>query len=107
MIKVFISQPMRGKTEEEILSERKRLFEIAKDVMKPTGEECEEIKSFIKGADKEEPLKALARSIEMLSEADVVVFPSNWETARGCKIEHECAWLYDKIIIEDSPKEAE
>lgn len=43
MKKLFISQPMRGKTDEEILKERKALMA---DVYMKTHEEIEVIKSF-------------------------------------------------------------
>ena len=44
--KLFISQPMRGKTDEEILKERKALIA---DVYMKTHEEIEVIKSFFRG----------------------------------------------------------
>lgn len=45
MKKLFISQPMRGKTDEEILKERKVL---TADVHMKTHEEIEVIKSFLR-----------------------------------------------------------
>ena len=45
MKKLFISQPMRGKTDEEILLERKRAIEAAKTKI---GEDVEVIDSFFK-----------------------------------------------------------
>lgn len=45
--KLFISQPMRGKTDEEILKERKALMA---DVYMKTHEEIEVIKSFFESA---------------------------------------------------------
>ena len=47
MKKLFISQPMRGKTDEEILKERKVLIA---DVYMKTHEEIEVIESFFEGA---------------------------------------------------------
>ena len=41
--KLFISQPMRGKTDEEILRERNEAITIAKDIMK---DDIEVIDSF-------------------------------------------------------------
>ena len=46
------------------------------------------------------PLWFLGKSIELLSDADVVYFASGWENARGCRIEHECAVEYGVDIIE-------
>ena len=47
MKKLFISQPMRDKTDEEILAERERAIESAK---KHLGEDVEVIDSFFKDA---------------------------------------------------------
>lgn len=47
MKKLFISQPMRGKTDEEILAERERAISIAE---KQVGEPVEVIDSFFQSA---------------------------------------------------------
>lgn len=36
----------------------------------------------------------LARSIEVLSSADLAYFVDGWENYRGCKIEHDCCIQY-------------
>ena len=40
------------------------------------------------------PLKYLSKSVELLADADVAYFCFGWDTARGCKIEHQCAVEY-------------
>lgn len=98
MKKLFISQPMRGKTDEEILRERNEAITIAKDIMK---DDIEVIDSFFQNAPAEtKPLWFLGKSIELLSSADVVYFCKGWNDARGCGIEHECAKEYGIDIIE-------
>ena len=98
MKKLFISQPMRGKTDEEILKERKEAIEAAERIL---GEEVEVIESFFEKAPVDaKPLWFLGKSIELLSDADIVFFAKGWEEARGCKIEHECAVEYGIIVIE-------
>lgn len=98
MKKLFISQPMRGKTDEEILKERKEAIEAAERIL---GEEVEVIDSFFEKAPVDaKPLWFLGKSIELLSDADIVFFAKGWEEARGCKIEHECAVEYGIIVIE-------
>ena len=98
MKKLFISQPMRGKTDEEILRERNEAITIAKDIMK---DDIEVIDSFFQNAPAEtKPLWFLGKSIELLSSADVVYFCKGWNDARGCRIEHECAKEYGIDIIE-------
>ena len=98
MKKLFISQPMKGKTNEEIEVERAKAIEEAKAVLK---EDVEVIDSFFKGAPVDaKPLWFLGKSIELLSQADIVYFAKDWDKYRGCKIEHMCAIEYDLNIIE-------
>lgn len=98
MIRIFISQPMRDKSEEEILAERERCISIIKERYK--NDDIEIIDSFIKEApDDATPLWFMAKSIELLSTADVAYFVEGWEKARGCRIEHECAISYGINII--------
>ena len=98
MKKLFISQPMKGKTNEEIEVERAKAIEEAKAVLK---EDVEVIDSFFKGAPVDaRPLWFLGKSIELLSQADIVYFAKDWDKYRGCKIEHMCAIEYDLNIIE-------
>lgn len=97
-MKVFISQPMRGKSDEEILSERKQMI---KKVEESATEKTEIVDSFFQDAPAEaSPLWFLGKSIELLSTADVAVFAKGWENARGCRIEHECCVQYGIKIIE-------
>ena len=98
MKKLFISQPMHGKIDEEIEAERVKAIEEAKAVLK---EDVEVIDSFFKGAPVDaKPLWFLGKSIELLSQADIVYFAKDWNKYRGCKIEHECAKEYGIDIIE-------
>ncbi len=97
MKKLFISQPMRGKTDEVILKEREIAIEKARDVL---GEDVEVLETFFDDFSADaKPLEYLARSIKFLAKADVAYFADGWENARGCKIEHECAVEYGIDII--------
>lgn len=99
MQKLFISQPMNGKSDEEIKKERQDALLKAVETY---GEEIELIDSFFESAPHDaKPLWFLGKSLELLSTADIVYFASGWESARGCKIEHECAVAYGLNIIED------
>lgn len=98
MKKLFISQPMRGKSDEEILAERQKAIETAEKVI---GEPVEVIDSFFEKAPvNAKPLWFLGKSLELLADADVAYFAPGWEDARGCKIEHTCAVEYDINRIE-------
>lgn len=103
-VRLFISQPMRGKSDEEIESEREELIAIAKAVYADRGE-VEVIDSFFKGglnvpAGAKAPLYYLSKSLELLATADVAIFAKDWREARGCRIEHECADGYGVARIE-------
>ena len=99
MTKLFISQPMRGKTDEEILAERKKAIESAE---RNLGEPVEVIDSFFQNAPADaRPLWFLGKSLELLSTADIAYFAKGWEDARGCRIENQCAIEYGIEVIED------
>lgn len=91
MKKLFISQPMRGKTDEEIFAERANAIQAAKDSL---GEDVEVIDSWFGDFDGK-ALEFLGKSILLLAQADVAYFAPGWDKARGCQIEHQCAALYD------------
>ena len=100
MKKLFISQPMKGKSDEEILREREKAITKAKETL---GEEVELIDSFFQSAPADaRPLWFLGKSLELLSTADIAYFAPGWEAARGCKIEHICAEEYGIKTITDS-----
>ncbi len=103
-IKIFIAQPMRHKSDAEIIEERYRIIaRINNELFK--GEEIEILNSymedFVDTTLKNKSLNYLGRSIQLLSEADCVYFGEGWREARGCHIEHECAERYGLKIIED------
>lgn len=102
MKKLFISQPMKGKTDEEILREREQAVREAEKYLKENGiqEEVQLIDSFFQSAPVgARPLWFLGKSLELLSTADLVYFAEGWEKARGCRIEHMCAVQYELQII--------
>lgn len=95
-MKLFISQPMKGKTDEQILEERNK----AAGLFILEGENVEVIDSFFKDAPAQAaPLWYLGESIKLLGQADVVYFCKDWQKYNGCTIEHECAVRYGKTIV--------
>ena len=96
MKKLFISQPMRDKTDEEIKEERAKIISI---VTEKFGE-VEVIDSFFESAPHDaKPLWFLGKSLELLSNADIAYFAKDWDKYRGCKIEHVCAIEYGIDVI--------
>lgn len=103
MKKLFISQPMKGKADEEILKEREKAIKSAK---RHLGEDVEVIDSFFQSAPVDaRPLWFLGKSLELLSIADVAYFAKDWDKFRGCKIENLCAIEYGIDVIEDYREE--
>lgn len=99
MKKLFISQPMKDKTDAEILAVREQAIQSAKNLL---GEDVEVIDSFFQDAPHDaKPLWFLAKSLELLATTDVVYFAKDWEKYRGCRIENTCAIEYGITVIED------
>ena len=98
MKKLFISQPMRGKTEEEILAVRKAAIAVTEQFL---GEPVETIDSFLHKTPEvsNTALWCLGRSLELMADADIVYFAEGWQAYRGCQIEHRCAELYGIDMI--------
>ena len=94
-MKIFISQPMSNRTNEQILNERNCIvYKIDKQLNTP----YEIIDSFFDEVyNNENPLFYLGKSIELMSQADLVYFTRGWEQSRGCNIEHECAKRYGLV----------
>ena len=104
--RVFISQPMRGRTDEDIRKERESIMQLMKEIVGP---DIEEIPSFFHGKDREmlKPMRLLGMAIELLSDADTAIFAPGWEEGRGTRIEHECALRYGIHIIDLSDGQIE
>lgn len=99
-MKIFISQPMRDKTNIEIKSETNKIFDFIKDY---TIEEFEIIDSFFQNTLHEHdatPLWYLGQSLELLSQADLCIFAKGYEDYRGCRIEKLCCEEYGIDYIE-------
>ena len=102
MKKLFISQPMKGLTDEEILKAREEIKTRAEQAI---GEQVELIDSFVEDypreINKSIPVWYLGKSIQFLSQADIAYFGGDWRNAKGCKIEYEVANAYGiKTITE-------
>ena len=99
MIKVFISQPMKGKSDEEIKLTRSIIERI---VQKKLNNEADIIDSYFEDypcdqGHKNIALKFLAKSIDKLADADVFFQLTDNGWARGCAIEERCADYYGII----------
>lgn len=99
MKKLFISQPMKDKTNEEIKAEREKAIASVKEKY---GDDIEVIDSFFENAPHDaKPLWFLGKSLQLLADADIAYFCKGWDQYRGCKIENTCAIEYGIDTIED------
>lgn len=104
MKKAMLSQPMAGKTEEEIVATREKAisalkargFEIVNTLF--TDEWYSKESMTARGV-VHIPLCFLAKSLENMSLCHAAYFCKGWEKARGCRIEHEAAKAYGLEII--------
>lgn len=94
-MKVFISQPMAGKTGEEIISERNHIKDL---IRKDYGNDVEFLESFVTDKCPVESKNAgvwyLGRSLEIMSHADMVYFAKGFEKGNGCMLEYDTAKMY-------------
>lgn len=97
MKSVFISQPMNGKSEKEIMKERQRVAGILLTMIGPFNLLDTH---FTHPIGTGTPLEYLGESIKCLSQADLAVFCPGWETARGCRVERLCCEEYGVSIVE-------
>lgn len=95
-IKLYISQPMRGREYDDIIRERKQL--IADAAVALQADDIRPLETLHRNG-KAKPLAMLGRNIEQMAEADAVIFARDWRDARGCRVEHLAAAEYDLKII--------
>lgn len=107
MDKAMLSQPMAGKTQEEIVATREKAvaaltangYQIVNTLF--TDEWYSKEKMEERGV-VQIPLCFLAKSLENMSLCHAAYFCKGWEQARGCRIEHEAAKAYGlKILYEE------
>ena len=102
---IFISQPMTGKSEEEILATRQKTIDKIHQLASKDGEQVNIIDSYIDDATRkhfEERLTDdinwdiywLSQSLQKLALADTIWLCEGWERSKGCNIELKCAIQY-------------
>ena len=104
MKKAMLSQPMAGKTEEEIVATRERAiaalealgYEIVNTLFidEWSSQDAMQQRGVV-----QIPLCFLAKSLENMSLCHAAYFCKGWEQARGCRIEHDAAKAYGLEVI--------
>lgn len=102
-MKVFISMGMKSKSTEQVRVEMEKIFAYINSKLP----EAELVDSIITDADKHIALNGddralwyLGKSIQILSEADIVFFVNDWANFRGCSTERKVAEAYGKFCVD-------
>lgn len=103
-MKAMLSQPMNGKTDDEIKETRDKAiaalsakgYEIVNTLFRDEWYSKEKMEE--RGV-VQIPLCFLAKSLENMSLCHAAYFCKGWDQARGCKIEHDAAVAYGLDII--------
>ena len=104
MMKAMLSQPMAGKSEEEIKVTREKAikaleakgYEVVNTLFT---DEWYNRENMEKRGVVQIPLCFLAKSLENMSLCHAAYFCKGWEQARGCRLEHEAAVAYGLTVI--------
>ena len=103
-MKAMLSQPLAGKTDEEIIATRENAISTLKEkgyeiVNTLFTDEWYSREAMEKRGVVQIPLCFLAKSIENMSLCHAAYFGKGWENARGCRIEHDVAKAYGLTIL--------
>ena len=104
MMKAMLSQPIAGKSEEEIRATREKAIkaleakgdEIVNTLFTDEWYNNENMKE--RGV-VQIPLCFLAKSLEKMFMCHAVYFCKGWEQTRGCRLEHDAAVAYGLTVI--------
>ena len=113
--KVFISQPMNGKTGKDILLTRRKEIEKIKEYFNDDVEIInnyiiDDVRHYTEAMSENAHVKYwniywLASSIKKMAQADVLWLCDGWQDANGCIIECDVASIYGIDTLYPKPKE--
>ena len=103
-MKAMLSQPMAGKTEQEIRETREKAIAALEEkgyqvINTLFTDEWYSDENMRKRGVEQIPLCFLAKSLENMSRWHATYCGKGWENARGCRIEHEAAKAYGLEVI--------
>ena len=99
-MKVFLSHPMHGIPESEVMELRADMQKVLSVLY---NEEIELIDNYHHEdvPDNAGRLWHLGTSIRMMEQADAVFFVDGWDNARGCHVEYEICRYYNLRVLND------
>lgn len=99
MVKIMVSQPMNGKTKEEIEEERENISKLVHEALDELWDEIIIMDTTVEDHENKTDLECFSESIGFMAEADMLVMGKGWEKARGCILEHAIAKEYYVPIL--------
>ena len=104
-MRVFISQPMNGLSDEEIRSVRDKAIEEIKEIYHffDKNNQLEIVSTLDQRPHELLPKNAsrlwwIGRAIQMLEDVDIIYMCEGWKNARGCRVERCVAMEYEISI---------
>lgn len=95
-MKIFLSQPMTGRTNEQIRLERQELVDYYTSI---GHEVIDTVFNFGDVDTKHIGVYYMGYSIVAMADADLVVFMDGWQNSRGCRLELELAKQYEVPFV--------
>lgn len=100
--KAMLSQPMAGKTPEEIVEVRDKAIKyLEKSGFQVVDTYFPNDLKYLTVDILSKPLFLLGKSLMYMSYCDAVYFCKGWDKTRGCRIEHDAAVAYGLEVIEE------
>lgn len=100
--KAMLSQPMAGKTPEEIVEVRDKAIKyLEKSGFQVVDTYFPNDLKYLTVDILSKPLFCLGKSLMYMSYCDAVYFCKGWDKTRGCRIEHDAAVAYGLEVIEE------
>ena len=95
-MKIFLSHPMKGKSQEVIIAEREEAMPLIKALVGTDDFEVIDsvITEQVPAGTTWEAVWYMGKGLELMSKADKIVFMPGWETAGVCNVENMVASVY-------------
>lgn len=94
MKRLFVSIPMKGKTDDEIQKGIREAYEKVKTLY--PYEEIELMDTLVNPVcdPKAFPVFCLSESLKLMAQANIIYFAPGWKEARYCKVQQQVATMY-------------
>lgn len=103
-MKVFISLPMHGHSEEDIQNALNSAKIALREDFKGVDVTFLDCTAKIDSRGKNEGLEGLGEAIKMMADVDAIAFVPGWPLSMGCQVEHDIAvnWGIQRIYLSES-----